>query len=114
MGSFLFLRSNAFNMVEGFDEHTFLFAEEMILSERMLQAGYKCYFFNELTVVHEHGATRKNTNSVINSFKWSFESCLYYCKEYRNVSLIIAAIAKMHFACFLLLYRIKHSVWKDK
>lgn len=54
MGSFLMVRAEAFFEAGCFDEQTFLYAEEPILSERLSRIGKRCWFCPSVTVVHDH------------------------------------------------------------
>ena len=66
------------------DPHTFLYAEEPILSERMLRVGRKTYFLPSVTVVHEHGTTiRKHIDSKKASWL-QFRSNAYYYRTYKG------------------------------
>lgn len=101
MGSFMIVRASAFCDVGRFDSETFMFAEEMILSERLAKKGYYFYFYNDYTVVHEHGTTVKKSASAIRAEKWAFQSCCYYYKKYRNTSEIIIFLAKVNFEVYI-------------
>ncbi len=109
-GSFLFVNGKKFNEVNMFDENTFLFAEEMILSERLLKAGYHNYFFNDLTILHEHGQTVKNKFSILQSLEMSFTSNYYYYENYMKSSQLNLSIAKISFKLFKVLYVIKENI----
>ena len=49
-GCFLIAAADKFHEVEGFDENTFLYAEEMIISRRMLNKGYITYYLPGMTI----------------------------------------------------------------
>jgi len=97
MGSFMIIRACAFHKADGFDENTFMFGEEMILSERLSRNGYKTYFFNDYAVVHEHGASVKRVDSVLRAEQWSFDSIYYYYEKYRNTNSLILVLGKISF-----------------
>ena len=84
MGSFFLCPRDAWEQVDGMDTHTFLYAEEPILSERMLRVGRKTYFLPSVTVVHEHGTTiRKHLNH--RKAAWlQFRSNAYYYRTYKG------------------------------
>lgn len=102
MGCFMIVKAQCFELVGGFDTKTFLFAEEPILSERLLKKHFKTYFYNEWTIVHEHGASIKKIGYVLKSEQWAFDSNCYYYKQYRNVSNVVLFIAKINFAFYKL------------
>ncbi len=107
MGCFMIISAQAFKAAGRFDSNTFLFFEESILSERLQRIGFKTYFYNDLTVVHEHSATIKKMNSLIKSEKLVFESGCYYYKMYRNTPKILIEFAKVNFNFYLLSLKIK-------
>lgn len=85
MGAFFIVRTDDFFAVDGMDPHTFLFAEETILSERMQQIGKKAYYVPHVSVIHAHGSTTKETigRNAINQYM--MESEAYYYHVYRHV-----------------------------
>ena len=88
MGSFFMVRAADFYQCGMFDPHTFLYAEEPILSERMNAIGKKVYYYPEVEVVHEHGATTsKYAKDTMHD--WQFESENYYYREYKHTSLFL-------------------------
>ena len=97
MGSFMIIKCDAFREASRFDPNTFMFAEEPILSERLLKIGYKTFFYNEWTVIHEHGASISKANSQLASEQWAFDSCCYYYREYRKTSNFTIKVAELNF-----------------
>lgn len=84
MGSFFLCPREAWLQAGGMDSHTFLYAEEPILSERMLRTGRKTYFLPAVTVVHEHGTTiRKHLDRKKASWL-QFRSNAYYFRTYKG------------------------------
>ena len=95
MGSFFMVPAKAYFECGMMDEHTFLYAEEMILSERMLSIGKKTYYDPEVCVIHAHGATTGKTfkSKVISDIQ--FNSNAYYYHKYRHVSKVEIAIGRI-------------------
>ena len=110
MGCFLFVRMDSFLECGMFDENTFMYSEEMILSERLLKKEKKCFFVNDICIIHNHGVTVKKTTSILKSLRWSFESVYYYFKEYRMTPRILLLISKINFNIYIILYKIKNSL----
>ncbi len=54
-GACIMFPAEVFAKIGGFDEHTFLFQEELIISERLREAGYRVYGAPEVTYEHIHG-----------------------------------------------------------
>ena len=107
MGSFMFLRASAMKEVGMFDENTFMFAEEMILSERMIRHGYLTYFFNDLTVIHAHGETIDKLADRSDPVKWSHDSVSYYFKKYRNTGGAMLLLGNITCNLYIKLYKLK-------
>ena len=102
MGSFLMVRADIFFEVGGFDEHTFLYAEEPILSERLSGIGMRCWFSPAVTIVHEHGA-------IIGSYyrkkkmDWmQFKSMAYYYRRYKGYPAWEIAFVRMLYRLILI------------
>lgn len=109
-GSFMLVDAQKFERVEGFDEFTFLYCEEMILSERLLAAGYTTVFDRRYTILHEHGQTVKKTMSAYNGIRLSFAASLYYYQKYRNLNVIIIQLCKLNFILFSGLFLLKKQI----
>lgn len=110
MGCFMFVRSDAFWKVEGFDPNTFLYAEELILSEKMLHCGYRTFFYQPMKVIHAHSVTVKKSISVIKNAAISFQSNCYYYQHYRNTSPVVMRLAKWNFSVYKVLYFAKQPI----
>lgn len=104
-GSFMIVRNKAFQEVGGFDEETFLYAEEMILSEKMRRVGYKTYYLNSGKIIHDH----KGANPSLKSLKWNHESRMYYYAKYKGIGQIRQKISDVIFNTTLKLYSMRHS-----
>ena len=84
MGSFLMVRAEAFFEACCFDEGTFLYAEEPILSERLSRIGKRCWFCPSVTVVHDHGAVIGSSFKRKETDWMQFRSMAYYYRRYRG------------------------------
>ncbi|MBO5317371.1 MAG: glycosyltransferase family 2 protein [Oscillospiraceae bacterium] len=104
-GCFFLLRADAFHAADMFDPHTFLYAEEPILSRRLEAAGYQVWFCRELAVTHVHGQTTKNAFSRLRIMKLDFQSIWYYYKTYTNTPAIVLLLAKWNFALYCFAHR---------
>lgn len=84
MGSFFIIPYTSFIECGKMDPHTFLYAEEVILAERMLNIGKKNYYVPSVQILHEHGQTTskylKKGNEVL------LNSILYYFQKYKKVN----------------------------
>lgn len=111
-GSFLIVNSNKFIRVDMFDPNTFLYCEEMILSEKLLKYNYLMYFYNDFKLIHEHGKTIKNTFSTLAMEEINFNSNYYYYKEYIKTNKINLFLAKISFNLYKILFPIKQLIKK--
>jgi len=87
MGSFFMVRANDFIKCRMMDEHTFLYAEEPILTERMQAIGLLPYYYPEVSVLHDHGATTKKHLKGNKGRDIQFESECYYYRCYKHTPL---------------------------
>lgn len=76
-----------FEKIGFFDDYTFLFYEEFILSEKAQKAGYRERFCKEAEVMHYHGISMGGAlNIVTRSANWRSES--YFIKNYLHWNII--------------------------
>lgn len=113
-GSFFCVDAAKFWEAKGFDEYTFLFAEELIISKRLDALEYLIYYCKDLKLIHEHGKTVKSTLSELKSIRISFESVLYYYVEYEKINKIIIVLARINFILFTILFVIKKRITRLK
>ena len=111
-GCFMILKNELFIKAGMFDPNTFMYCEEMILSERLNAIGAKVFFWNDFTLIHNHGSTVKKNTSAINAEKWMYESFVYYFKTYRNTSGFTRAISKACFKLFVFRRTLKYKLKK--
>lgn len=68
-GAFMFIRSSVLESIGYFDEQYFMYGEDIDLSYRITQAGYKNYYFPETTIIHYKGeSTKKKTFNYVRTF----------------------------------------------
>lgn len=113
-GCFMIIDKKKFNEISGFDPNTFLYGEEMILSERLLQKNYIMYFDMENSICHETSQSVNSSFKIIQSIRFDFLSKYYYCKTYRKTSSIILGLAKINFALFWVLFKVECFLIKIK
>lgn len=111
MGAFVFIKREAFDIVGGYDESTFLFGEEMILSAKMKEFGYINYYLPRICVLHNHGATVKTVLDIEQSNKIALESVLYYFRKYRAASNIQCKLAWANFKIYAWIIKLKQK-WR--
>ena len=70
-GAFMFLRKKVLDQVGLMDEDFFMYGEDVDLSYRIIQAGYKNFYYPETTIIHYKGESTKkgSLNYVIMFYK---------------------------------------------
>ena len=81
-GAFMFLRKSVLDKIGLLDETFFMYGEDIDLSYRILQGGYKNYYFPETTIIHYKGESTK-------------KGSLNYVKVFYNAMIIFA---RKHFS----------------
>ena len=56
-GAFMLVKKEVLDKTGGFDERFFMYAEDIDLSYRIIQSGYKNYYFPKTTILHYKGAS---------------------------------------------------------
>lgn len=89
-GCCMLLRNKAMSEIDCMDERTFLYGEEDILSERLMQKNYKTYYDPCVSITHLGSVSMKKTSldSKKRMLKVQKESRELYLKEYRHFSRI--------------------------
>lgn len=103
MGSFFMVRASDFKKCDMMDTNTFLFGEEMILTERIYNVGKKVYFVPCVTVLHDHNQTISKFIDQTKQYKIRFNSEAYYYKKYKDVNIISLLIGKYSYYLYLFL-----------
>lgn len=68
-GAFMFIPKKVLDKAGYFDEDYFMYGEDLDLSYRINKAGYKIYYYPEVTTIHLKGESTKKTNlSYVNNF----------------------------------------------
>ena len=104
-GAFLLGKAEEFFEIGGFDEGTFLYAEENILSDRLKAIGKGLYFLPSVTIVHEHEKTTEKVFRKRQRSLMQFGSMAYYYRTCRGYSRISCAIVSLIYRLILLFRR---------
>ncbi|MBU2811479.1 glycosyltransferase family 2 protein [Acidithiobacillus thiooxidans] len=100
-GSFGLFRNSSLFEVGLFDENTFLYSEEQIISERLNYKGFKKKYVPEVSVIHNHHYDKDGLN-----FRLEFiflKSRIYYYRKYRNYGwplIILGAVSRIFWLIF--------------
>jgi GT2 family glycosyltransferase len=85
-GSLFIISRKAYEKINGFDEGTFLYHEENIISERMKNAGYKEAILTREQFVHKHAVSISKGTSRMSRHKMGMKSQYYFQTRYHNIS----------------------------
>lgn len=96
IGAFMLIDYNFFNKIDFFDENTFLFWEEDILSEKIYSMNKKVVYVPYVNVLHLHNYENKKQNKMLDrcfneSMAYYFKLCGYN-KKLINFALISKSI----------------------
>lgn len=83
-GSFLFFEKKIIEEINFFDEGTFLYFEENILSQKLKKIKKKMLIIENIRYDHLHSIERKNMDRKLKHTKIYFESMIYYEKKYNK------------------------------
>lgn len=83
-GAFMMVRKQVLDRIGGFDERFFMYAEDIDLSYRITQAGYRNYYYAGTTLLHyKGGSTRKDRRYV----KQFYRAMSQFVKKYYGTGL---------------------------
>ena len=109
MGCFMIVSADKFDELGGFDEHTFLYGEEMILSRRMLEKGYITYYLPSLKIIHDHsGVDNYKLRKVLH------KSLKYYYRRYVHTNIFLLLLSDISFYITEFGYFLYHDLIKVK
>ncbi len=83
-GAFLMIKREVFEKINGFDEDFFMYGEDIDLSIRINQAGYKNYYLGAISVTHLKGGSTTYNNKYIEDFYDAMD--LFVKKHYSHRS----------------------------
>lgn len=81
VGAFMFIKTNVYNLINGFDEDFFMYGEDIDLSYRIIKAGYQNYYLGNLQVLHYKGESSKKDIEYFNNFYGAMQ--LFYEKHFK-------------------------------
>ena len=92
-GCFFIMKSKDFTSVQGFDPATFLYAEEVILAERLKKIKKREYFYSETYITHFGGCSTKSIENKQLKRILKESNCIYY-QKYLHCNPIIVWLYK--------------------
>ena len=106
-GTFLFCDVTKLSRIEWFDEHTFLYGEELILAEKIHSKGMCMYYDPSIEVLHNHNQIIGTFYSSLSRAKLKLKSEVYYYTTYYSLPKVGYLIGK---ACLYIYYAKKAVV----
>ena len=83
-GAFMMLSKDVVEKTKGFDETFFMYGEDIDLSYRVQQAGYKNYYFGKQTIIHFKGESTKRGS--LNYVKMFYNAMSIFVKKHYSGS----------------------------
>ncbi len=81
-GAFMFIKKRVYEEVGGFDEDFFMYGEDIDLSYRISQAGYKNYYVGSCKVLHFKGESTVKDKFYLSNFYGALS--IFYKKHFPN------------------------------
>lgn len=91
VGAFMFMKTQVYKEVKGFDEDYFMYGEDIDLSYKVLKAGYRNYYYSNTTVVHFKGESTLKDKQYAKRFFGAMQ--LFYKKHFKTNLLFDAFVA---------------------
>lgn len=82
VGAFMLMKREVYNEVGGFDEDYFMYGEDIDLSYKLIQAGYKNYYLGDLCVLHYKGESTQKDSAYLDRFYGAMR--IFYNKHFRS------------------------------
>ena len=83
-GAFMMIRRDLFEKLNGFDEDFFMYGEDIDLSLRVIQSGYKNYYLGTIKIVHQKGGSTTYDSRYVKDFYGAMK--LFVKKHYGHRS----------------------------
>jgi GT2 family glycosyltransferase len=92
-GAFMFIKKAVFEKVEGFDEDFFMYGEDIDLSYRIAQAGYKNYYLGSEVILHYKGESTSRDPMYFRNFYGAMH--IFYKKHYKTNFIVSGLMDRM-------------------
>ncbi len=91
VGAFMLLKRNVYTEVGGFDEDYFMYGEDIDLSYKITQAGYKNYYMGSVKVLHYKGESTQKDEKYLDRFYGAMK--IFYKKHFQQGFLLKQAVS---------------------
>lgn len=109
-GCFWFFNREYFDKVDGFDESTFLYYEELIMENKMSEVEGELYYYPDMQVIHNHNFSHKNIKKSLKYICVYHKSGMYYASKYLKKHKVEIVFANTLFYILLPVYCLEHIV----
>jgi GT2 family glycosyltransferase len=82
VGAFMFLKRSVYNQVNGFDEDYFMYGEDIDLSYKISQAGYRNYYLGSAETLHYKGESTQKDAAYLQRFYGAMQ--IFYKKHFKS------------------------------
>lgn len=82
VGAFMFLKTDVYNAVGGFDEDYFMYGEDIDLSYKVFKASYDNFYFGETTIIHFKGESTLKDVKYAERFYSAMQ--IFYKKHFKS------------------------------
>ncbi len=90
VGAFMILKREVYNEVGGFDEDYFMYGEDIDLSYKLTQAGYKNHYVGQLSTLHYKGESTKMDRAYMDRFYGAMQ--IFYKKHFKSHFILNALV----------------------
>ena len=91
VGAFMLIKRSIYNQVEGFDEDYFMYGEDIDLSYKITQAGYKNHYMGTTTVLHYKGESTRKDDIYFERFYGAMR--IFYTKHFNKNLLLESSVS---------------------
>ncbi len=97
-GAFMLLRRSVLDKIGLLDEAFFMYGEDIDLSYRIVQAGFKNYYFGNTTIIHYKGeSTKKGSLNYVRVF---YNAMIIFAKKHFKGDKVRAFVLLLQFAIY--------------
>ncbi len=79
-GALMMVRKDVFISLGGFDEHIFMYLEDMEFCFRAKEKGYKVLFYPDVDIIHQDQGSSSRTFAIVNIYK----NILYFYGKHKS------------------------------
>lgn len=79
-GAFMMIRQEIFRKLKGFDEHFFMYVEDMEICFRAKKLGFHTYFYPNVNVLHKELGSSNRAFAIMHIY----EGLLYFYKKHKS------------------------------